>query len=295
MSGTSGTSSMSGMSTRTGRPVALITGASRGIGAATARELARRGYAFSLAARSIDKLEELAAELNRKGCPTLVVPTDVQQNADLERLVELTLNHFGKIDVLINNAAIAHPLLPVAQLTGSDIDAFIATNLVSHITLTRLVLPTMLSRRRGTIVFVDSVGGHIGIPAAAMYSTSKFGMRGFAAALRREVQHTNIKVSVVSPGFIDTTFVTLPGLFFLAPVEQVARGITRVIARPRREIIVPNYYRLFILLDRVFPRSVDVALRLYVTKVLFRGRPFVVAPGVGPQVRHPTREPGSDL
>ena len=73
----------------------------------------------------------------------------------------------------------------------------------------------------------------------------------------------------------------MPGLFFLAPVEQVARGITRVIARPRREIIVPNYYRLFILLDRFLPLTVDTAMRLYVTKVLFRGRPFVDAPRKG--------------
>ena len=266
------------MSSSDHRPVALVTGASRGIGAATARELARRGYALCLAARSVDQLETLAAELNEMGAPTLVVPTDVQQNDDLERLARQTLDHFGKVDVLINNAAIVNPLLPVARLTGNQIDAFVATNLVASITLTRLLLPSMIARRRGSIVFVNSVGGHIGLPTAALYSTTKSGIRGFAAALRREVKHHNIKVSVVSPGFINTTFVTLPGLFFLAPAEQVARGIARIIARPRREMIVPAYYRLFIFFDRIFPLSVDIATRLYVTKVLFRGKRRADAP-----------------
>jgi short-subunit dehydrogenase len=217
--------------------VALVTGASRGIGAATARALARRGYALVLAARSADALADLSAELQREGCPTLVVPTDVRRAEDRERLVRTTLDHFGRVDVLINNAGVVNPGVVVADLSNDDVELLVDTNLLAPIALTRAILPGMIARRSGAIIFVASVGGHIGLPSAALYSTTKFGLRGFALALRREVARHNVTVAIISPGFLRTRL-TEPVLEIFGRVplpmggpERAAAAIVAALAR----------------------------------------------------------------
>lgn len=243
-----------------GRPVALITGASRGIGAATARELGRRGYALVLAARSVSPLTQLTGELSRAGYPALPIPTDLCQPDQVRRLAQLAEEHFGHIDVLINNAGVGDNAV-VAKMTDAAVDAQIATNLLAPITLTRLLLPGMLERRRGAIIFIASVVGHIGLPTAALYGSTKFGLRGFAIGLRREVAAQGVGVAIVSPGFIDTAMTTTRRFVPKAPPERVARVIADLIERPRREVFVPGYYRLFVWLDRLAPWLLDLALR----------------------------------
>jgi short-subunit dehydrogenase len=242
------------------RPVALITGASRGIGAATARELGRRGYTLALAARSSDALARLTGELARAGCPALPIPTDLCQPDQVRRLAQRAVEHFGQIDVLINNAGIGGGGV-VAKVTDAMVDAQLATNLLAPITLTRLLLPDMLARRRGAIIFVASVVGHIGLPTAALYGGTKFGLRGFAIGLRREVAARGVNVAIVSPGFIDTNMTKTRRFVPKAPPERVACVIADQIERPRREVVVPGYYRLFIWLDRAAPWLLDLALR----------------------------------
>jgi short-subunit dehydrogenase len=238
----------------------LITGASRGIGAATAYELALRGYALALAARSAEALETLAGELTSAGCPALPIPTDLGRPEEVERLGRLALDHFGRVDVLINNAGMGDERL-LMRLTDDDVDERIALNLLAPIKLTRMLLPGMLARRSGTIIFVASVAGSIGLPASTIYSTTKFGLRGFALALRREVAHRGIAVSVISPGFIDTSLTEDLRFVPKAPPDLVAHAIAGAIEDPRREIFVPGYYRFTVWLDRVVPRLVDMALR----------------------------------
>ncbi len=242
------------------RPVALLTGASRGIGAATARELAARGYALALAARSSGALERMAGELSRAGCPALPIPTDLQRPDEVRRLVQLARERFGHIDALINNAGISSDYA-VARMPYADIDAQIATNLLAPITLTRELLPDMLARRRGALIFVASVAGHIGLAGSTLYSTTKFGLRGFASGLRREVAHRGVGVTVVSPGFIATDMTESLRYIPKAPPERVARAIADAITRPRREVVVPGYYRLAIWLDRLAPGLIDLVLR----------------------------------
>jgi len=241
------------------RPVALVTGASRGIGAATARELARRGYALALAARSAGPLATLAGELARTGTPALPFPTDMRSSSDLRRLVELALGHFGRVDALIHNAGIGGAG-PVARMPPDTAIATLETNLLAPIELTRALLPQMLERRRGAIVFVASVVGHIGLPASAVYSASKFGLRGFAIGLRREVQRRGVGVTIVSPGFIDTDMTRWLRGFPKAPPELVARVIARSLQQPRREVVTPGAYRLAIWLERWLPWLADAAL-----------------------------------
>src|SRR5690349_2255572 len=150
-------------------PVALITGASRGIGAATARELARRGYALALAARSAGPLATLAAELSRGGTAALPIPTDLRNLDDIGRLARLALAQFGHVDALIHNAGIGGDR-PIAQVDAQTVATILDTNLHAPIELTRALLPSMLERRRGAIIFVASVVGHIGMPTSAIYS-----------------------------------------------------------------------------------------------------------------------------
>jgi short-subunit dehydrogenase len=244
-----------------GRPVALITGASRGIGAATARELARRGYALALAARTTTDLQTLAAELHALGCPALPIPTDLRRPEEVARLARIALGHFGRVDVLVNNAGIGVKNGLFAHMDDDDIHTVMATNLTAPIALTQALLPGMLERRSGAIVFIASVAGHIGLPKSVLYSASKFGLRGFALGLRREMQRYGIGVTIVSPGFIDTAMTAWLRGFPKAPPELVATAIADAIVRPRRELVVPGYYRLLIGLERMLPWLADALLR----------------------------------
>ncbi|MFL5803860.1 MAG: SDR family NAD(P)-dependent oxidoreductase [Roseiflexaceae bacterium] len=242
------------------RPVALITGASRGIGAATARELARRGYALALAARTAADLQALAAQLSAHGSPALPIPTDLRRPPEVSRLARIALAHFGRVDVLVNNAGVGVGNRQFARTDDDDIRAIMAVNLEAPIALTRALLPGMLERRRGAIVFVASIAGQIGLPASTLYSATKFGLRGFAIGLRREVLRQGIGVTIVSPGFIDTDMTAWLRGFPKAPPELVARAIADAITRPRREVIVPGYYRLAIWLERALPWLADALL-----------------------------------
>lgn len=244
------------------RPVALITGASRGIGAATAQELALRGYALALAARSTGPLEAVAGELAAVGCPALPIPADLSQPDQVQRLARLALEHFGRVDALVHNAGIGNGGQSLPRHSDAQVAAMLGTNLLAPVALTRALLPGMIERRRGAIVFVASVAGHVGLPGSTIYSATKFGLRGFALSLRREVARHGVGVSLISPGFIDTAMIAEFRRVPKAPPELVARAIADAIARPRREQIIPGYYRLGVWLDRLLPGLVDAALRL---------------------------------
>jgi short-subunit dehydrogenase len=241
-------------------PVALITGASRGIGEATARDLAQRGYALALAARSAGPLALLGAELSRAGAPALPIPTDLCNTEEVHRLARVALAHFGRVDALIHNAGVGgHG--PVARMGEGYAAATIGTNLLAPIELTRGLLPQMLERRRGRIVFVASVAGHIGLPDSATYSASKFGLRGFAHGLRREVARRGVGVTIITPGFIKTYMTRSMGRLPLPGPEIVARAIADALEHPRREVFVPDYYRFAVRLEYLLPGVADLVLR----------------------------------
>jgi short-subunit dehydrogenase len=244
----------------TPHPIALVTGASRGIGAATARELARRGYALALAARSADVLMQLAGELTRFGAPALPVPADLSQPADVQRLARIALEQFGRVDVLVHNAGIGSGQRTIARLQDGEAERILQINLHASIALTRALLPGMLEQQRGAVIFVASVAGHIAIPRSALYSASKFALRSFATALRREVGRHGVGVTIVSPGFIATDMTKDLRFIPKAPPEQVARVIADAVERPRREVVVPGYYRLPIWLDHLMPGLSDFVL-----------------------------------
>ena len=176
--------------------VIIITGASSGIGAATARRLAHFGCKLSLASRSADRLEALAAEI---GANALAVPTDVTASDDVARLVEKTVAHFGRIDVLFANAGIYMPG-QVAEGNPDDWANLMNVNVDGVFRTVHAVLPHMMAQQSGDILITSSISGFIDIHWEPIYSASKHAIQGFVHTLRRQVMGDGIRVGAIAPG-----------------------------------------------------------------------------------------------
>ena len=179
--------------------VVIITGASSGIGAATARALAALGCKLTLAARSTERLEALAAELGRDA--VLVIPTDVTVGAQVVRMVEATVAHFGRVDVLFANAGIYIP----GQVAEGDPDAWatlLNVNIDGVLRGVHAVLPHMMAQKSGDILVTSSISGFIDIHWEPVYSASKHAIQGFVHTLRRQVAGHNIRVGAIAPGMV---------------------------------------------------------------------------------------------
>lgn len=247
---------------QTGRPtllddVAIVTGASSGIGAATARELARRGATVVLAARRVDELEAQAHAIRQAGGEAMAVPTDVADASQVTLLAERTTATFGRIDVLVNNAG-AGWSRPLASSPPDEVIGLLEANLLGAILLTRAVLPEMLERRRGAVISVGSLSGRVAMEP--LYSASKYGVRGFSLALRRQLAGSGVSVSLVSPGNIDTAMTTHVRAAMPKP-ELVATTIADLVSHPRREVVVPRRHYAIAWLEQVLPGMADLAYR----------------------------------
>lgn len=246
--------------------VAIITGASRGLGVEVARALAGRGMRLVLAARSAEGLAAVSAGLEAGGAEVLVVPTDLTEPAALDHLVAETLRAFGAVDLLVNNAGIVEPKA-YGRFTLDEIEQHIALNLAAPMTLTHRVLPHMLDRDRGHIVNVASLAGLLGVGWGETYSATKHGVVGFTRALRSflRVSGSRVSVSVVCPGFIGELGMyadrahsqghTSPWTLGVSPPEAVVAGVMRAIDRDRAEVIVsPRPVRLLLAIGALSPR-----------------------------------------
>jgi 3-oxoacyl-[acyl-carrier protein] reductase len=183
--------------------VALVTGASQGIGHACALNLARDGASVALAARNQQKLDELAAQIEAAGGKAAVFPMDVADEEQIKSGVKSAIAHFGKIDVLVNNAGITRDQL-VMRMKRADWDAVLSTNLTSAYLAIQQVIPGMLKQRWGRIINISSVFGQMGQAGQANYAASKAGLIGLTMAIAREVASRNITSNAVAPGFIET-------------------------------------------------------------------------------------------
>jgi len=186
----------------TGR-VALVTGASQGIGHACAQALAREGATVALAARNRQKLDELAAAIAAAGGHAAPFVMDVSDEAQVKDGIKSALAQFGKIDILVNNAGITRDQL-VMRMKRADWDAVLATNLTSAYLCIQQVIASMLKQRWGRIVNITSIFGQTGQAGQANYAASKAGLIGLTMAMAREVASRNITVNAVAPGFIET-------------------------------------------------------------------------------------------
>ena len=230
-------------------PVVIVTGASSGIGRATAVRLGRAGVTVVLAARRADELATLAREVGT----AVAVPTDVRDPAAIQALVAEALAVGGRIDGLVNNAGVGGKASILAD--DDTVTQMIDVNLVAPIRLMRAVVPIMREQRSGSIVNIGSVAGEIGI--SGTYSATKFALRGLTDSVRRELAGTGIGVTLIEPGYIDTGFnnrKNLPG------PEIVAAAVERALRRPRRRIVVPVKYRAAMLAAHALPFLTD---RLY--------------------------------
>jgi NAD(P)-dependent dehydrogenase (short-subunit alcohol dehydrogenase family) len=237
--------------------VAIVTGASSGIGAATARELARRGARVVLAARRADELDAQAEAVRGAGGKPLAVRTDVADATQVSLLVERTLTAFGRIDVLVNNAG-AGWLKPMASTSPDEILRLLEVNLLGAMLLTRAVLPGMLERCHGAIISVGSLSGRVAMEP--LYSATKYGLRGFSLALRRQVTGSGVSVSLVSPGKIDTAMTRHVDARMPKP-DVVATTIAELVTHPRREVVVPRRHYAIAWLEQVLPNIADLAHR----------------------------------
>jgi NADP-dependent 3-hydroxy acid dehydrogenase YdfG len=230
--------------------VVLITGASSGFGAAAAKRFAQEGCKVVLTARRIERLEDMANEMNAAGGDALPIAVDVTQPAQIDTMVHAALDHYGRIDILFNNAGFGRldwfeMLDPV-----KDIQAQITVDLLGVIWTARAVLPQMYRQSSGHIINMSSLAGWAAPPLYTVYSAAKFGVRGFTEALRREAAPLGVKVSAIYPGSAATEFQTHIGQNkakrrFRSPrwlsltAEDVARAVVDLARRPRRRLILP--------------------------------------------------------
>ena len=241
-------------STLTGT-VALVTGASSGIGAATARQLAEAGASVALVARRKDRLEDLAAEIEKAGGTALVMPADIADRIQAEAVIQQTVERFGRLDILVNNAGLML-LGPVVGADAEEWERMIEINVKGLLYTTRAALPHLLQaaekgpRRVADIVNISSIAGRVAWNGYGVYSLTKFGVNGFTESLRQEVTQRHVRVGVLEPGGVATELGShntpevrnqMIDPFYeqtevLAP-EDIADGVAYMVTRPRHTAI----------------------------------------------------------
>ncbi len=247
---------------------ALVTGASSGIGAATAAALARNGATVALVARRADRLADVAAAL--PSGRHAFFPCDVRDPAAIDATLDAVRERLGAVDVLVNNAGIGR-YLPFIETDAAETAAILKTNLESALHLTRALLPAMLARRRGHVVNVASIAGRIGSRNHAVYCASKFALAGFSESLVYELAGTGVGVTLVNPGIIATeffdhaSFASFPSRARRRAVsaETVAAAIVRAIERELPEITVPRHYAVGTVLKTIAPGLFRRLMRRY--------------------------------
>ena len=248
--------------------VVLITGASSGFGENAALLFAKEGCKVVLAARRIDRLQNLVAKIQDMGGEGIAIPVDIVDSIEVDNMVKTTLDLYGHIDILFNNAGIGRVDWFENHSLERDINTLVQVNLTALMQVTRNVLPYMLARGEGHIINMVSVAGLIALPLNTSYAASKHGARAFTDALRREVAPLGIKVSGIYPGPAATEFGQHVGrneayasvrknLGPRLSSEYVARRVLDVAKRPRRSLIIPWWFRILTTFDMLFPVVVD--------------------------------------
>jgi short-subunit dehydrogenase len=249
--------------------VVIVTGASSGIGEATARQFGREGAKVVLAARRVDRLESLAQEIAalNTGAETLVVQADLTKLDDILKLVNETMTKFGRVDVLVNNAGFGRldwleNLDPV-----KDIQAQFDVNVMGVIQTTRQVLPIMMKQRSGHIINMGSMAGLVGTPTYTIYAATKHAMHGFSESLRREVKPWGIDVSMIYPGGVVTEFTQHAGIkrktkattpkALLLTADQVGEAVVQLVRSPRAMTILPWAWSFTVWMNRNLNWLVD--------------------------------------
>jgi NADP-dependent 3-hydroxy acid dehydrogenase YdfG len=244
------------MSSKLTGTVAIVTGASSGIGHATALELAGHGASVALVARRRDRLDALVAEIQQAGGTALAVPTDITDRGQAEAAVRTVVEHLGRLDILVNNAG----LMLLGPINGADIEEWermIAINQKGLLYITRAALPHLLDAAQGDvrgvadIVNISSIAGRQAWANFGVYNMTKFGVNGFTEALRQEITKRYVRVGVLEPGAVATELVSHNNEQIQADLaasdaeaipeplepEDIAESIAYMVTRPRRSSI----------------------------------------------------------
>ena len=243
--------------------VVIITGASSGFGASAATLFAQQGCKVVLAARRLERLDELAGEIRGMGGEALPVAMDVSQPTQVDAMVKSALDAYGRIDILFNNAGFGRLDWFEALDPIKDIQGQITVDLLGVIWTARAVLPQMYKQRNGHIINMCSIAGWAAPPLYSIYSAAKFGVRGFSESLRRETSPFGVQVSTVYPGSAATEFQKHMGenkakKRFVTPEwlrvtpDDVARGVVMLAKRPRRSLFLPRIMGFSVFLNSHF-------------------------------------------
>jgi short-subunit dehydrogenase len=244
--------------------VVLISGAGSGIGRALSIEGAKRGMTLVLAGRRQDALEETRALLSA-GVSHVVVPTDITRKDDREHLVSAISNTYGSLDILFNNAGVVEGG-PLDSCSDDVIARTFATNVMAPISLTRDLLPLLLAAKPSRVVNIGSIFGDIGYPGFACYSATKFALRGFSIALRRELEARGVGVTYAAPRATKTDAATVFAKLIsetkmsMDSPDDVARAIWDAVVSGRDSVYAPAPERIYVLIQRLFPRLIDWSL-----------------------------------
>jgi short-subunit dehydrogenase len=250
----------------------IVTGASSGIGAQLARDLAARGMRVALLARRVDRLETLAAEIRRAGGDAVAVPCDVSERASVEGAVRTAVDRLGRLDLLVNNAGYGRHVL-FKDHDVADVERMMRTNYLGTVWATKAALPALRARGRGWIVNVSSVAGRLGQPDEAAYSATKFAVAGLSEALGYELAPLGIHVMTVYPALVRTEMFTrdviarMPARALRTFIEppEFSRQVLRALERGRWEVTVPRYVGVAYAIRAILPafhRRMTARIRL---------------------------------
>jgi 3-oxoacyl-[acyl-carrier protein] reductase len=218
--------------------VALVTGASRGVGLAIARSLAGLGAKVALCARDPGRLEAAAAELKQTGASVLTIPADIRSANEIAPLVRKTEQSLGAIEILVNNAGIGY-FAPVQEASEANWDSVLDTNLKAVFLLSKAVAPGMIQRRSGHIINIASLAGKSAFAGGAIYCASKWGLLGLTQCMAEDLRPYGIRVSAVSPGSVATDFSPHAGKDtskMLQP-EDVAHAVESILTQAPQSFI----------------------------------------------------------
>jgi uncharacterized protein len=241
------------------KKVAIVTGASLGIGRATALALAEQGACVALASRNSQALSVLAEELKRGGRQVLVIPTDVTQREEVEAMVREVIAQWGRVDILVSNAG-EYIRARITDLDPATIQHSLDVNFFGGVYCVKAVLPHMLKQKSGHIVFVTSMDGKIGLPPDAPYVSAKFALTGFCEVLRQEVRDGGISVTNVLPGRVDTPMIENLRFSWISPKlapESVAKAILIGIRKRKPIVILPAGAKLLYYINVFAPNLSD--------------------------------------
>lgn len=280
--------------------VIVITGASSGIGEASAIEFAKNGANIVLVGRKKSKLIDVEKKLSKYKISTLCCECDVSQKTQVKELSNQVLDKFDRIDILVNNAGFAI-YGPVSDQSIEEIESQMHTNYFGMIYCTKNFLPKMLEQNSGHIINVASVAASFGLPGIAPYCASKFAMLGFSEGLRHELKGTNVKVTVVSPimvrtNFFDhTSFSSMPKYSPASlSAKTVAKAVLRAANSSRLEIIVPSVVRGAVWAKHTFPFIINPIIGSAIRKRLSSKSSYSSSSG-GASVLEPTSKSSSSF